>query len=161
MSREERLLIMIVYPVLVCHRLLIRYLPYRVWSRPIFEHGKRIIYHSSAAPPRALSKITGTAREVGRSVERASRILPGSNCLDQALCCSSILKALGHKPVLRIGVIRDLAAPFQAHAWVEAGSRIVVGNIENLDSYRQLPVESFVRFFASGRKPRGRIHRII
>ena len=155
------MLTLLVYPALVCHRLLVRYFPYRVWSRSIFEHGKRNIYAICAAALIQLSKIAGTVRDIGRSVERASRILPGSNCLDQALCCSSILRAMGHEPVLRIGVIRDLAAPFQAHAWVEAGSRIVVGNIENLDSYRQLPVESFVRFFASGRKPRGRIHRII
>ena len=55
-----------------------------------------------------------------RAVRRASRALPGSTCLAQALVMHRLLSRCGYTSVVRIGVRRE-GPQFLAHAWVECG----------------------------------------
>ena len=61
------------------------------------------------------------------AVEHAARIVPGATCLTQALAAEVMLRRTGGRPDLRFGVARD-AGDFEAHAWLELGGRVLVGD---------------------------------
>lgn len=74
---------------------------------------------------------------VRRAVKRASRSLPGTTCLAQALVAERLLRAGGCDARLSIGVASAImsggAAPtsrrsLDAHAWVESGGVLVTGD---------------------------------
>lgn len=69
------------------------------------------------APP--LDQIAWSVRAAGRRVPRAT-------CLVQALSMQLLLAHYGYKSALQIGVAK-IDGTFEAHAWVEADGRIVVG----------------------------------
>ncbi|MEJ7810643.1 MAG: lasso peptide biosynthesis B2 protein [Gemmatimonadaceae bacterium] len=74
---------------------------------------------------------------IARAVTRASRVVPRASCLVQALAASALLERAGHVASVRIGVARDGRRGFEAHAWVESGGRVVVGDVE-LDRFTPL-----------------------
>lgn len=63
---------------------------------------------------------------VGARVARISRRVPGAACLAQALAARVLLSWHGHDSTVRYGVRRD-GGVVEAHAWVEARGRVVVG----------------------------------
>ena len=99
----------------------------------------------------ALSRITHMTTEAQRArhaaVERviwavtvASQYVPGvRTCLMQALATQVLLGRRGHMAHLHIGVARGEEGQLQAHAWIESGGSIVIGNLENLSHYIPLP----------------------
>jgi transglutaminase-like putative cysteine protease len=61
--------------------------------------------------------------ETARRVALAGAFYPArALCLEQSLALCALLRARGVAAELRIGV---QSRPFQAHAWVEAGGRVV------------------------------------
>jgi hypothetical protein len=64
-----------------------------------------------------------------------SRFVPEASCLTQALTAQVLLKREGFDPRLQIGVARDAAGAFKAHAWVECGGQIVVGDFSETIAY--------------------------
>ena len=71
--------------------------------------------------------------QIAWAVRAAARYVPAANCLPQAIVAKQLLEEQGYQPVLRIGVqppglraAEDLS--LKAHAWVEAGGRIVLGD---------------------------------
>jgi hypothetical protein len=74
-------------------------------------------------------------RAVRRAVRRASRRVPWrAECLVQALTARSMLERRGIASTLSLGV-RKTAGALEAHAWLEAGGRIVVGDNSELASF--------------------------
>jgi hypothetical protein len=70
----------------------------------------------------------------------ARHYLPGVyTCLVQALAAKVIFGRRGHPARLRIGVERNEAEEFRAHAWVEHEGRVVVGGEEELTRYALFP----------------------
>ncbi len=77
---------------------------------------------------------------VRRGMIRATRSLPGSTCLAQALAAELLLRSGGHPARLTIGVATAKpthnatagapAVPIDAHAWVESGGLVVAGEGE-------------------------------
>jgi len=75
--------------------------------------------------------------QIAWAVRAAARYVPTANCLPQAIVAKQLLEEQGYQPVLRIGVQppgllneRQRSAEelsLKAHAWVEAGGRIVLG----------------------------------
>jgi hypothetical protein len=65
--------------------------------------------------------------EITAAVERSGRVVPYSNCLSQALTAHVLLTASGAQADIRIGVARGADGHVTAHAWVESGGSIVVG----------------------------------
>jgi hypothetical protein len=80
-----------------------------------------------------------TIDRVAWAVEGVSRYVPMATCLTQALATQVLLGRLGHTTSLRIGVARNAAGQFEAHAWVECEGRIVIGGLEDLSRYTPLP----------------------
>ena len=78
--------------------------------------------------------------QVALAVRVASRYVPGKvTCLPQAMAASVMLKHLGSRASLRIGVARGEKGEFQAHAWVEDRGRIIIGMLEDLRRFTPFP----------------------
>ncbi len=60
------------------------------------------------------------------AISAASRLLPGTRCLAQALAGQVLLARRGVPTSLRIGVERSSEA-MSAHAWLEQDGRVVLG----------------------------------
>lgn len=65
--------------------------------------------------------------EIAWAVHAAARYVPLANCLPQAIVTKQLMEEQGYQPVLRIGVRPPEELSLKAHAWVEAGGRIVLG----------------------------------
>jgi hypothetical protein len=72
-------------------------------------------------------------------VDRAARTFPGASCLVRALVAERMLVSGGHATRLTIGVALagNAGVALDAHAWVESGGHIVVGD-EALERYASL-----------------------
>jgi len=73
------------------------------------------------------------------AVATASRAVPrGNNCLVRALATGILLKRYRYPSELKIGVMKPVDGRFGAHAWLESGGVVVIGDFE-LDRY--VPLE--------------------
>jgi hypothetical protein len=103
-------------------------LPFNVARRMLSRPARR-----SAAP-------FATTERIGWAISVAKRFVPSGNCLPQALAAESLLRRSGHPVELRIGVAKTDQGRLEAHAWVESGGRLVVGDLtQGLDTYTPLP----------------------
>lgn len=66
--------------------------------------------------------------QIAWAVRAAARYVPTANCLPQAIVAKQLLEEQGYHPLLRIGVQPPQALDLKAHAWVESGGRILVGD---------------------------------
>ena len=93
-----------------------------------------------------LTRETSLSRKRSVPVDRvvwavtvASRYVPGATCLTQALVTKLMLTRNGHDATVRFGVARSDKGQFQAHAWVESGGHIVIGDSQELIRFTRLP----------------------
>src|SRR6266516_4568482 len=70
-----------------------------------------------------------TPEKIGWAISVAKQFVPKGNCLPQALAAESLLTRGGHPVELRIGVVKTDQGRLEAHAWVESGGRLVVGDL--------------------------------
>lgn len=63
------------------------------------------------------------------AVQRAQRVVPRATCLPQAIAAESMLLRNGFDAALRLGVMKKPDGSFEAHAWVESGGGIVIGDL--------------------------------
>ncbi len=76
--------------------------------------------------------------QIAWATEGVARRLPlSTTCLMQALAGQSLFDAHGHQSVVRFGVSKD-ADELRAHAWVEHGEAVVIGELDDLCRYRPL-----------------------
>jgi len=80
-----------------------------------------------------------TTERIAWALSVAKRAVPRATCLPQALAAEALLTWGGHPAELRIGVIKTDRDRLVAHAWVESGGRIVVGELHGLPRYAPLP----------------------
>ena len=79
-------------------------------------------------PARAQSSLP--IERLAWSVSAASRLVPRATCLTQALAGQALLARHGHPAHLHLGVARGEAGQFEAHAWLEAGGQVILGDDE-------------------------------
>src|SRR5215208_926749 len=109
-------------------RLALWLLPFNT-ARRLFARRAR---HSPAPFP--------TIERIGWAISVAKRFVPMGNCLPQALAAESLLGRSGYPVELRIGVVKTEQGGLEAHAWVESGGRLVVGDLtQGLSTYTPLP----------------------
>ena len=127
---SDRRLLLAAFGLLACVRLALWLFPFHVVRDMLttYSPGKKGAHTADPA----------YARRVAWAVERASRFVPLATCLPQALAAECLLRRVGQPTQLRIGVAKDLAGHFLAHAWIESDGRIVVGRLPNLSSYTVL-----------------------
>ncbi len=99
-------------------RFLTRFLSYVQWNRKLKHRLQTRVHGKKELDPKRLTW----------ALDLASRKLPGTyNCLPQAIVGCWTLNADGFDAVLRVGVQRDVNEEFAAHAWVEMGGEVVIG----------------------------------
>lgn len=76
-------------------------------------------------------------RRVARAIGVASRYVPRATCLVRALAGARLFAEQGRRVRVVIGA-RKGAAGLEAHAWLEAGGRVVLGRVGDLYSYHPL-----------------------
>jgi len=64
------------------------------------------------------------------AIEAASRQLPSSSCLTKALAAQALLNRHGYASQLMIGVARNEAWGFEAHAWITCQNQVLIGGPE-------------------------------
>lgn len=106
-----------------------------LWLLPL-----RVVRQLLARAARPTS-VTGVSQDRIRwAIAAARRVVPRADCLPQALAAEALLTQGGHPAELRIGVIKSDRDRLEAHAWVECGGRVVVGELrEGLSRYTPLP----------------------
>jgi hypothetical protein len=72
------------------------------------------------------------------AVQVASGYIPRATCLAQALAAQALLGLAGVPASVRIGVAKEMAGSFEAHAWLESGGEILMGGAEAAQRYTQL-----------------------
>jgi len=105
-----------------------------------FETVRRLLGHVARGPQAVLGG--GDQASIPRvtwAVAVASRYVPAVTCLIQALTTQVLLNRRGLAADLRIGVTRDHAGTFAAHAWVEYQGNIVIGGAAARSRYTALP----------------------
>jgi hypothetical protein len=76
--------------------------------------------------------------KIPRAVMRASRCVPGTNCLTRALATQFLLHCQGCHTGLQIGVAVCDHGRLQAHAWLEYEGKVLIGNIKDLPRFVSL-----------------------
>ena len=76
------------------------------------------------------------------AVRAASRRIPAASCLTQSLALHCLLTRAGHASQVHIGVAKDPASKFHAHAWVEyEGEPLLSGPAEIVGYVHMLAME--------------------
>jgi hypothetical protein len=100
---------------------------------PLKRQGMRDLVPAAGSP--SVEPLAGGGRverqaalDVGWAVTRIAAYFPVSAmCLAQALAARAMLDRRGVGSILHVGVARPEAAPFEAHAWLEAAGIEVTG----------------------------------
>jgi hypothetical protein len=91
-----------------------------------------------APPPDGTPDPTpGEAERTVQAIESAARSIPGATCLTQALAAELLLRRAGHPAAIHVGVAKTSSGQLEAHAWIEAYGRVLLGD-HDLDHYTRL-----------------------
>jgi hypothetical protein len=112
----EKLLLMKAWWLLVTATARLRVLSHQ-WNRTWIEAADNA---GSTAPDDA-------AQHVSWAVAVVSRYVPLGRCLPQAIAAQKLLRGMGYRSTVRIGVRKPTESEFEAHAWLECDGRIWVG----------------------------------
>lgn len=90
----------------------------------------RLERHLSRVARRRSDDPSVPVERIAWSIAAAARRVPGATCLVLALAGQTLMARHGYHGELRLGVMRDSAGAFGAHAWVEYEGRAVIGDEE-------------------------------
>lgn len=82
---------------------------------------------------------SSTVQQVVWSVKVIGRYLPRATCLVEAYTLHYLLARQGVTTRIRIGVMHSPKKQLAAHAWVEQGSKVLIGDLPNFHDYTALP----------------------
>jgi hypothetical protein len=105
-----------------------------LWTMP-FARVRRIADLLSS--PRAAQSDTNrpSPERIAWAIATTSRAVPrGGNCLLRAMATGILLKRYGYESELKIGALKPANGHFEAHAWLESGGVVVIGDFQ-LDRY--------------------------
>jgi hypothetical protein len=120
----------------VVYCVLVRIAVWLVPSRTLLRHVRARVDEVKGSGASSHSHLS--VDRIAWSVRAAGRRVPRATCLVQALTVQLLLARSGHHSDLRIGVVHAKGGEFAAHAWVEAGGKIVVGWQRGMN-YQVLP----------------------
>jgi len=86
--------------------------------------------------------VAGTPQKIAWALHAAGRYFPSATCLPHALAAQVLLARFGLPADVKIGVARNAAGRFEAHAWVESGAEKVTGHLPDLARYTPLRGET-------------------
>jgi len=115
LSNDDRWLLLQAFAAVARASLIVRLVPGSVLLTQIGEEIRLVVRHD---------------RDTGRiawAIAVASRYIPGSKCLVQAIAGRKLLASYGFPSEIRIGVARDSKNWLNAHAWVEVEGKTLIG----------------------------------
>ena len=119
---RERLLLVQATFLLVVIRVGLSLVPFRMLRRLLVRLARAD--KTSKAPRQSdIDRVIWALKAAGRTFPLAG------TCLTEALAGYALLGRKGYSTDLRIGVTRDAEGRFLAHAWLEKGDLIVIGQI--------------------------------
>jgi hypothetical protein len=124
LTREERGLLLRAVVLVAGVRLGLWTMPFR-WVRFVLG-GRRAV-----SPNLEVIRV----KRLAWAVQAAARRIPGASCLTQALALQYLLARAGESAEVHIGVAKDGARGFEAHAWLEHRGAILVGDNGELERY--------------------------
>ena len=102
-----------------------------LWTLP-FRWVRSVVGRRRAVSP-ALAKLH--VEHLTWAVQAAARRIPGASCLTQAISLQYLMTSAGHEAEVHIGVAKDAARGFEAHAWVKHRGAVVLGDDGDLERY--------------------------
>ncbi len=130
-THEERVLFMRAAVSLAISRISLKVLSFgatRRLQRLISRPGQLLVQTDGST----LVKVQWAVRAAGRRMPWAV------TCLTTAICTQTLSEHLGERASLKLGVARDDAGEFRAHAWVESRGRVVSGALIDLSEFTLL-----------------------
>jgi len=98
--------------------------------RPVLRHIGRVM-------PRAGQRIQ--LELLAWAIERVAPVVPHATCMTQALALRYLAAREGQPCTIRIGVKQEPGKSFEAHAWVIADDKIIIGGRdENIATFTQI-----------------------
>ena len=108
-----------------------------LWLLP-FQSLRRLQTGLTRAPIRVRDSEWSSSESIVRAVQTAGRHMPrAATCLTLALTAQVLLLRRGYPAIVHIGVDKGGPERFMAHAWVESGGSVVIGDYE-LERYTTL-----------------------
>ena len=102
-----------------------------MWTLP-FRWVRRVV----DVEPEISSELAGMrVSRLAWAVQAAARRIPRASCLTQALVLQHLMARAGKRAELHIGVAKESGRGFEAHAWVEYGGSVVLGDNGELERY--------------------------
>jgi hypothetical protein len=127
LTRPDRALLLRALAPLIAMRAAIWTLPFARVSRIADAMSRPMRMRAAGARP--------SPDRIAWAVRVASRGVPdGSNCLVRALATGIMLKRYDYPSELKIGVMKPVDGRLKAHAWLESGGIVVIGDFQ-LDRY--------------------------
>ena len=74
------------------------------------------------------------------AVQAATRYVPHATCLTQALAGQILLRLEGIPASVQIGVAKEKGEAFEAHAWLDAEGKVLLGGSDSNQRYARLLV---------------------
>ena len=113
--------------LLAAVRLTLHFVPYK----RLLDIMRNTIGRSRVEGPRK-----GEVEQILWAVNAAGRRLLGDKpCLPTAMVADSLLRRVGARPEILIGVSRNNLGAFEAHAWVEESGQIMVGQLPDMSRF--------------------------
>ncbi|MDJ0568225.1 MAG: lasso peptide biosynthesis B2 protein [Pleurocapsa sp. MO_192.B19] len=129
LNKQERQLFIQAYVLLMFIRLGLFLLP--------FQRLKKISVRVSQIVKPVDSQIA--TRSIAQAINRSSRFCPGTvMCLAKALATNTLMNIYGFPCQLHIGVAKGQDNNLEAHAWVEAEGKVVVGYLPDLFRFKAM-----------------------
>lgn len=100
---------------------------------------QRLLRNRSRQPPATAAARHVDAGRLARLIRAAATVVPGTTCLVNSLAGQRLFASYGYPVRLHVGVAKDLQDGFQAHAWLSLAGRIVIGELPDMEKYRELP----------------------
>ncbi|BAZ34097.1 hypothetical protein NIES4074_66110 [Cylindrospermum sp. NIES-4074] len=105
-----------------------------------FQTLRKLLVTISKMQPTGVQPFSPSIDQIVEAVNRSSRYtLGGAKCLARALTTQIVMSRHGYTSELRIGIAKGEGGQFEAHAWVEVGEQIVIGQLRDLTRYTPMP----------------------
>ena len=108
----------------------------RLWLLP-FDRVTRLAQQRRELGEAGKSEQPHVQQRLARRIERAAWFVPHATCLVRVLAGAQLFAARGQRADVVIGV-RRRAGLLEAHAWLESGGQVVLGDLQDLSSYHLL-----------------------
>lgn len=137
LTRPEKVIFFRALQLLVYFRLSLKY-------RPLPKIFSEVEKKSNTAAPQSQPALP--LLRISHLITVCSRYIPYSTCFSKALAGKVIFSEIGYSVDLHIGVNKTEDSAFAAHAWLSFENKVVLCNLIDLSSYKEMPLQKYRSF---------------